>query len=90
MTHKISIYDLETVNEQVIDLPYTAKIVSTGEEWGKIVIYVLKDSDEKVTVPVTVKLVQAGDNFDDFKKFSFIGTVKLSNFHRAWHVFWRN
>ncbi|MCK4668248.1 hypothetical protein KAU33_15965 [Candidatus Dependentiae bacterium] len=89
MTYKISIYDLEIVDEQVINFPPSAKIMSAGEQWRKVVIYVLKDVDEEETVPVTIKLVQTGDNFDNFKEFGFIGTVKLSDSHSVWHVFWR-
>ena len=87
MTHKILICDLEIVDEQVIDLPCTAKILSAGEQWGKIVIYVLKDTDEKVMIPVTIKLIRTGDIFDNFKKFDFIDTVTIGNTHSVWHVF---
>lgn len=89
MTHRISLYDLEIVDEQIINLPRTAKIISAGEQWGKIIIYVLKDDNEKAMVPVTIKLIQTGDRIENFKELNFINTVTLSVTRSIWHVFWR-
>jgi hypothetical protein len=88
---KIFKYVLEVIENQTVDIPSPAIILSVAEEGVHIVLYAMADDVEDITTEsIDILIKQTGhpiqDNIDLYK---FIGTVKLFNINLGFHVFYR-
>lgn len=86
--NKISKFKLENVDQETIDIPLPARILSVVEKDNDIVLYAITDDDKDVpTIPVDILILGTGEVAEDnIGIYTFLGTVKLSEF---WHVFYR-
>ena len=79
-------YTLETIDEQTIQIPQPAEILSVKEQNGNMVLYAIADLNKKA-VPIHIKIVGTGHPFEDFQVWNFIDTVKLLGGKIMFHVF---
>lgn len=88
---KIFKYILEVVDEQIVDIPLPAVILSVTEQGVHIALYVIADDDKDVpTESVELLIKGTGHSIkDDIDRYTFIDTVKLFNTNMEFHVFYR-
>ena len=79
-------YILETIDEQTIQIPQPAEILSVKEQNGNMVLYAIADTTRE-TKPMTIRIVGTGHPFKDFKVWKFIDTVKLLDGKIMFHIF---
>ena len=78
-------YSVEVRDEQDIYLPVGAEILSVAEQYNRIVLYAIVDSEAE-TKPHHISVRGTGHELND-KEGRFIGTVKLYNGDLMFHVF---
>jgi hypothetical protein len=88
---KIFKYVLEVIENQTIDIPLPAMILSVAEQGVHIVLYTMADDGEDIpTVSIDILIKETGHTIqDDIGLYTFIGTVKLFNIRQELHVFYR-
>ena len=88
---KIIKYVLEVVDEQIINIPLPAVILSVTEQEVHIALYAIADDDKGVpTESVDILIKGTGHRIkDDIDRYAFIDTVKLFNTNMEFHVFYR-
>ena len=79
-------YQLDIVDEQTLNLPYTAKILSVIEQHNKVVLYAAVD-DEHEPHQRLIRIVGTGHPFPDIEQCVYLGTVSTHDGHLIWHVF---
>ncbi len=89
--NKISKYKLENIDQQDIEMPFPATILSVVEQNDDIILYAIID-DDKDTSKIFVDILIRGT--DDIVEsciglYTFIGSVKLYDGKEIWHVFYR-
>ncbi len=83
-------YKLENVDQQTINVPFPARILSVEEQNDDIVLYAVADDGEGVpTTPVDIVIIGTGDAIQIIDIYTFVGTVKLYGGKEMWHVFYR-
>lgn len=89
---KIIKYILEVVDNQIVDIPLPATILSVTEQGPHIALYAIADDDKYVpTEPIDFLIKETGHPItDDIDHYTFIGTVKLFNSNLEFHVFFRH
>lgn len=89
--NKILKYKLENVDQQKLELPLPARMLSVVEQDDDIVLYALVDDDVGIPkIPVDVLVVGTGDVLEDnIGLYTFLGTVKLFAGEEIWHVSYR-
>lgn len=89
---KIIKYILEVVDNQIVDIPLPATILSVTEQGAHIALYAIADDDKDVpTDAVDLLIKETGNHIkDDIDRYTFIGTVKLFNNNLEFHVFYRH
>lgn len=83
---KIFKYFLRVTDEQTLDLPRGAEILSVEEQKNKVVLYALIDPAECRLYPHTIYVHGTGHSIHA-ENLKFIGTVKLYNGDLMFHVF---
>lgn len=89
--NKIFKYKLENIDQQRLELPLPARMLSVVEQDDDIVLYSLVDDDSGIPeIPVDVLVVGTGDVLENnVGLYTFLGTVKLFGGKEIWHVFYR-
>ena len=90
-------YILRLEDEQKIQLPQDSTILSVVEQYGQLVLYVLKDADAVAGSPadiVEVRIYGTGNPISDdlmnlVPEFTFLGTLNTEQGTLIWHVFYR-
>lgn len=84
-------YKLENIDQQMIDIPLPARILSVIEMNNDIVLYSIVDDDKDVpTMPIDILIKGTGDVVENnIGLYTFLGTVKLFDDKEIWHVFYR-
>lgn len=80
-------YPLDIKDEQVVDLPINAQLLSVQEQNGQIVLWAIVEPN-RVTEEIKVRIYGTGHPLavqDDL--FSYLGTVQTSGGSLVWHVF---
>ena len=89
MTHRITEIELSSIKKmQAIHLAHTAQILSAIKRENKIFLCVLEDDEEKLMVPVTVKVIRSSKDFNDFAGFTFVNTLRFDERRDSYHVFY--
>ena len=83
-------YKLENIDQQTIEIPLPARILSVVEKNDDIVLYAVVDDDQDVPkIPVDISIKGTGDVVESgIGLYTFLGTVKLFNGNEIWHVFY--
>ncbi len=83
-------FKLENIDQQTIEIPLPAKILSVAEQNDDIVLYSVVDNGKDVpTIPVDILIKGAGDFVENnIGLYTFLGTVKLFCGTEIWHVFY--
>jgi hypothetical protein len=83
-------YKLENIDQQTIEIPLPARILSVVEDNDDIVLYAVVDDDQDVPkIPVDISIKGTGDVIESgIGLYTFLGTVKLFNGNEIWHVFY--
>lgn len=83
-------YKLENIDQQTIEIPLPARILSVIEKNDDIVLYAVVDDDQDVPkIPVDISIKGTGDVVESgIGLYTFLGTVKLFNGKETWHVFY--
>lgn len=82
---KIYKYKIEVIDEQDIQIPNGAEILSVTEQYGDIVLYANVDSEADL-IPYHISIRGTGHNAVGLKH-KFLGTVKLVDGALMFHVF---
>lgn len=78
-------YELKVTDDQEILMPAQAKILSVGNQDGKLCVWALVDTEQPIA-PKYFSIVGTGHPMsEDFPLKRFVGTVIMSPF--VWHVF---
>jgi hypothetical protein len=88
---KIFRYILEVIENQTVDIPSPAIILSVVDQGVHIVVYAIADDGEDIPIEsIDILTKETGHTIqDDIDLYTFIGTVKLYNINPALHVFYR-
>ncbi len=88
---KIFSYVLEVIENQTIDIPLSAVVLSVAEQGVHIILYAMGDDGEDIpTESIDILIKETGHPIqDDINLYTFIDTVKLFNRTLAFHVFIR-
>jgi hypothetical protein len=83
-------FKLENIDQQTIEVPLPAKILSVVEQNDDIMLYSVVDNDKDVPkIPVDILIKGAGDFVENnIGLYTFLGTVKLLENNEIWHVFY--
>lgn len=83
-------FKLENIDQQTIEIPLPAKILSVVEQNDDIVLYSVVDNGKDVPmIPVDILIKGAGDFVENnIGLYTFLGTVKLFDGTEIWHVFY--
>lgn len=83
-------FKLENIDQQTIEIPLPAKILSVVEQNDDIMLYSVVDNDKDVPkIPVDILIKGAGDFVENnIGLYTFLGTVKLFINEEIWHVFY--
>lgn len=84
--NRILKYTLEVQDEQKVDLPIGAIILSAVSQFNNVVIYAQVDAKESLKLKRTIKVVATGQQFDE-ANLKFINTVVLHQGQLIFHVF---
>jgi hypothetical protein len=83
-------YKLENIDQQTIEIPLPARILSVVEQNDDIVLCAIADDDKdirKISVDISIK--GKGDFIENnIGLYIFLGTVKLYDGKEIWHVFY--
>jgi hypothetical protein len=84
-------YKLENIDQQTIEIPLPARILSVVEKNDDIMLYSLVDNDKDVPkIPVDILIKGTGDLVEkNILHYTFLGTVKLFDGTEIWHVFYK-
>jgi hypothetical protein len=87
-------YPLRVDDEQQVDMPIGAKVLSVGVQHGTLCVWALVDPTSKETTPRTFWIFGTGHAFPKTwstgNMAAFVGTVMMSNGFLVWHVFTEN
>lgn len=77
---KIFKYVLEVTDEQTLQLPVGAKVLSVQNQQGKPCLWALVDSEQPAIESVNVAMFGTGNPIEDWqlKGLSFLGTVQIN------------
>lgn len=81
-------YPLEITDEQIIELPIEAKVLSVGEQNGGLFLWAIIDTEKTQTRKYKFLIVGTGNEMPeaaDNELHRFIGTVQIKPY--VWHVF---
>ena len=82
-------YVLEEKSIQMLELPFSAKILSVESQDEDIVLYAMVDTEETRKWMYEIRVCGTGFALSkDFIHFNFLGTVKLSQGKLMFHVFY--
>lgn len=89
--NKIFKYKLENVDQQTIEIPLPARILSVVEKDDDIVLYAIVDDDKDIPkISVDILVIGTGDVVENnIGIYTFVGTVELFGGQEIWHVFYR-
>lgn len=80
-------YPLMITDEQRIQMPDTAAIISAGDQRGILCIWAIVDTEETLGVR-TIRIYRTGHKMEQMdSEEMFIGTVLMRYGHLEWHVF---
>lgn len=79
-------YKLAVVDEQEIQIPDFAEILSVQNQNGELCLWALVNSDNKPE-PWTIQIVGTGNPASGINAEDFIGTVQQHDGGLVWHVF---
>lgn len=82
-------YMLEADDEQVISIKGCIKPLSVDEQHGKMVLYVMVETDSKQVFDINVSIRGTGHDATTVLDDEFLGTIKLHHGNIMFHVFWR-
>ena len=78
-------FELEITRNQVVAMPLGERVLSVGEQDGRLFVWALVDTDaEMMSVPFFV--AGTGHQVNESSQWEFIDTVQMSN-GLVWHVF---
>lgn len=82
-------YKLENVDQQTIEIPLPARLLSVMEQDDDIVLYSVVDNDKDIpTIRVDILIKGTGDFIENnIGLYTFLGTVKLYG-KEIWQVFY--
>lgn len=88
---KIFRYVLEVIENQTVDIPSPAIILSVAEQGVHIVLYAMADDGKDIpSESIDILIKETGHPIqDNIGLYTFIGTVKLFNISQELHVFYR-
>jgi hypothetical protein len=83
-------YTLENIDQQTIEVPLPARILSVIEQNNDIILYaVVDDSEDVPKIPVDISIKGTGDIVENgIGLYTLLGTVKLFDGKEIWHVFY--
>ena len=86
-------FKLENIDQQTIEIPLPAKILSVVEHNDDIMLYAVVDDDKDVPkIPVDILIKGTGDVVEkNIGLYTFLGTVELFDGlarKEIWHVFY--
>jgi hypothetical protein len=87
--NKIWKYILEITDQQYLQLPMGARILSVANQNESLVLYALVNPEEQTTENFVVQIFGTGNPIERLDPMSkFIGTVVMENGKLVWHVFY--
>lgn len=83
-------YKLENVDQQTIEIPLPARVLSVIEQNDDIMLCSVVDDDKDVPkIPVDISIKGTGDVVENgIGLYTFLGTVKLFDGKEIWHIFY--
>lgn len=84
-------YKLENIDQQTIEIPLPARVLSVIEKNNDIILCSIIDDERDVPkIPVNILIKGRGDFLEnDIGLYTFLGTVKLFDGNEIWHVFYK-
>lgn len=84
-------YPLVITDEQEVELPVGAEVISALNQRGQLVLYAIVDDSVSKTEKRIVRIFGTGHVVDVYhgsnSEYDFIGTVSMMNDELIWHVF---
>lgn len=89
--NKIIRYKLENVDQQTVEMPFPARLLSVIEQNDDIVLYSIIDDDKDVPkIPIDILVIGTGDAVEEnIGLYTFLGTVRLFDNKEIWHIFYK-
>lgn len=78
-------YELEITDEQTVEMPRGAKVLSVANQGGKLCLWAEVDPSERIVVRHFLVIGTGHQITEDFDLRKFVGTVLMEPF--VWHVF---
>jgi hypothetical protein len=83
-------YTLQPEEEQVVEFPKNTIILSAINQFDKMVVYAMVDTEEQITEKCSLRVYGTGHNmFEYIGLYTFLNTVSLMNGSLVFHVFYR-
>lgn len=79
-------YELRPIDEQMVQMPAGAKVLSAHEQHGGVCVWALVDPD-KPLASVRFRVLGTGHEFENPEAWKFVDTVKLMGGNLMFHVF---
>lgn len=80
--------ELDITDVQDFNISGLIEILSVGVQYGKLVMWFLRDTEYTVTHNVTVRIIGTGNphGHNDTSGMTFMGTHLMANCQLVWHV----
>ncbi len=78
-------YELQIVDEQTLEMPRGAKVLSVANQSGKLCLWAEVDQSERIVYRHFLIIGTGNLITEDFELRKFVGTVLIDPF--VWHVF---
>lgn len=86
--HKVYKYELNFNDTQYISLPYGTEILSVGNQFEKLCMWVKFNTDEEMLFEFKIYVIGTGNQIPlPSKNINFIGTVMFGGGKEVYHVF---
>ena len=87
---KIYKYELQPVDFQNLKLPKGSKIISVTEQYDKMVLYAIVDTDTLETEIYDIAVKGTGHDFPEkLDTYTFLGSIKLIGGSLVFHIFYK-
>lgn len=80
-------YQLQTVDEQSIPMPYGAEVLCVQVQFNNPVLYAIIDTEEKTKIYKSFIISGTGHELPSLSDKKYIGTYQLFNGNLVFHVF---
>ena len=80
-------YTLKMIQEQVVEIPAPARIISAIEQHNKVVIYAVVNSETDMIINRTIRILKTREYFPDNHQCRFINSVSIGGGDHTLHIF---